>query len=273
MFESDMKINELTQYLITAELSHSAESPMFNPKKLNIGLNELFLSLSGNDTPTIKRLSYSTPINNSGWTGYLVSDSLTMAFHHWDSCDPGIIQIDLVYKRKALSEEKIKQSIDNFFLTYSVKIQIVSTNQMGCKLISKNDFNMEKRCNTGPDNHSHLIVRAVLKKSYGLTKSYIYSTSKKIGELINFIGMKQLSSVEYTTNHEDFAEFIVGITTSHVSLKCMVLKGEMELIFDIFSCKKIEVDKVRKWMVENMEAEIVDGIFVERYPNLAIRYI
>ena len=88
--------------------------------------------------------------------------------------------------------------------------------------------------------------------------------------LVEQLKMRSMTSVmrHDRTQEDGFAyDAIVGITTSHVSLRLRQSRGLVSLSLDIFSCRKFDSDTVLQWLQRLLPApEARRIVLYNRYP-------
>jgi hypothetical protein len=125
-----------------------------------------------------------------------------------------------------------------------------------------------KQIGLGPGDHLHLMVDQVgpgRKRAINPP-----DLDAAIERLVEMLKMRSMTSVmrHDRTQEDGFAyDAIVGITTSHVSLRLRQSGGVVSLSLDIFSCRKFDSDTVLQWLQRLLPTpEARRAILYNRYP-------
>lgn len=245
-----------------------------SPQKLLEYLRESSKIFKINQSSVIS-LVYSTTEGNTGWTGFVFSPYGQLTFHHWDLADPCILQIDIMLN---ISFENIRSVFENNINQFwnPSNLEIFEFNRLDSKIsISPQRKNLEKcefkvRSGAGPNGHNHLLICAQLAPD----DEAVFDSNKmrlNIFSLIDQINMVAMTNVYSmaTEGKFKFVGYIVGITTSHISLRYIKTQNSRLLWLDVFSCRDIDGDRVMKWLSASLPViKPISTVKFERYPNV-----
>ena len=239
----------MNQYLITANLFQCPEDCR-QPQKVLEWMRTVMEEI-GISTDCCEALSYSTPEGNSGWTGFSLNQYGQFAFHHWDASDPELLQMDIVTSVD-LEEARVRELVMPFWGHCELTISILDRQTMSLSHAGKRvvygaplvDFG--KRRGTGPGQHTHYVIEFECNESNFLN-SY-QEVESFLGDLIKIMEMVQMTGV-FTlfrgNNNKEFLAALVGITTSHLSIRKIEEKSK-KYILDIFTCKDVSDEALTK---------------------------
>lgn len=238
------------QLLVTADTPEAIDA-ILHPKR-QLGFLSEVTTFAG---PSIfaDSLVYSTSQGNTGWTAFRMGTLGHVTFHHWDTAKPNLLQLD-VYGIGSIDQQHALDTIRDFWVPLGMRAVLVRRNDPRVKLETielRND--VAPRAGTqeglGPGDHLHLLV-----DQSGIANDIAYreiALDNAITELVMNLKMRCITPVtsRYDRQQECFQyDAIVGITTSHVSLRLREGNGRMSISLDVFSCRTFRPEVVHRWL-------------------------
>ena len=229
----------MQQLLLTAETT--SRSQVTRPKILLSHLRDVAesIKLSGSRAES---LVYSTPRNNTGWTGFIFASDGHIALHHWDAATPPILQLDLVGFENSCITEAMAAIRDYWSLQNDIQLLI----HRGCspiKVLLHTDAGAElrRRTGTGPSSHTHILVDCSIPANFSVRQISIKST-ELLRSLVPRMGMRAITDCQSIASNDSdaFHSSIIGITTSHICARAVRRGEEYTLHLDAFSCREID---------------------------------
>ena len=238
-----------TQLLLTADTLQTS-SEILQPSRQLRFLQALGASL-GLDEFT-SSLVYSTPENNTGWTAFQMGVTGHVSYHHWDQARPNLLQLDLFCLGR-IDEASSLAIVRSLWLPTGQRTNVIQREhpEKPLTFVSHSDTvsqRLDVHGGLGPGDHLHLLVDQVVAGGASWDRG---SLDNAVAALVNSLGMRCMTSVNShsSTNGEVSAyDGIVGITTSHVSLRVRQDAENTSVCLDVFSCKEFKSIVALLWL-------------------------
>lgn len=248
----------------------TAETPVLPPETLAPQAVLSFLRACENnlglDTHCRRAIAYSMSQENTGWTGFVFCPKGQMSFHHWDSADPAILQIDVMCSGE-INLERVLAIVDRSWKGSPTRV-IEFDRVSGEPIVryGSDEVALAVRSGTGPSGHHHLLVAGY--PTFDIQGTTAAQLDVFMRNLVTHIGMKCLTGIETILQPSRFIGAMVGISTSHVSLR--VSPSENSLLIDVFSCRDLDHASLIDWLSNQPITVRPSSVVVcERYPTLS----
>lgn len=259
-----------TQLLLTAD-TEDATSAVLEPRSQLKLLGELG-TLIGPEK-FAESLVYSTPRGNTGWTAFRMGRLGHATYHHWDAAKPNLLQLDM-FAIGSVDDHRALAAVDDLWSMTGSRTIIATRPDPSLKFetVTLTDSLSERtgrQSGLGPGDHLHLI----LDQSSPSRRRPMNSTAldDAIMQLVDLLRMRAMTPViRHDRVEEDGLAYdaIVGITTSHVSMRLRQTSGRIDVSLDVFSCRKFEVDLVLRWLDQNLPTPSARrAILYNRFPK------
>ena len=237
------------QLLLTADTSQ-AQAAVLHPSCQLKFLRELSGFVGANIFAD--SLVYSTPENNTGWTAFRMGESGHVSYHHWDEASPNLLQLDL-FSLSSLDLTPLLQVVRSFWHPTGQRVNLIRRDHPDRPLQIKEQTDdlpvrTEVHRGLGPGDHLHLMVDQIASIAPEVNELFLNAA---IVDLVHKLGMRCMTPVNsrWTSDRDSFAyDAIVGITTSHVSLRARGAEGAIGLSLDAFSCRDFDPVIVTSWL-------------------------
>jgi hypothetical protein len=259
-----------TQLLVTADTSDSVDA-LLHPRRQLQFLDEM-TAFAG---PNIfsDSLVYSTPHGNTGWTGFRMGELGHVAFHHWDTARPNLLQLD-VLGTGPIDERQALATVIDFWVPLGLRATVIRRREPSQpleKIELRDDLARRTRnqVGLGPGDHLQLLVdqTGTLKKPF----SDPSRLDDAMRQLVASIRMRSLTAVQSHHGRQGSClsyNAIVGITTSHIALRIRADDKRASLSLDVFSCRNFNTESVFNWLQEIMpDRDSRRAVLYTRYPK------
>jgi hypothetical protein len=197
-------------------------------------------------------LVYSTSEDNTGWTAFRMGANGHVSYHHWDQASPNLLQLDL-FSLGLLDLTPLLQVVRSLWHPTGQRISLIRREHPDRPLQIKEQTDdvlvrTEVHRGLGPGDHLHLIVDQIASIASDVNES---SLNSALVDLVLKLGMRCMTAVNsrWTSHRDSFAyDAIVGITTSHLSLRARGAEGSVSLSLDAFSCRNFDPVIVTAWL-------------------------
>lgn len=239
-----------TQLLITAD-TRDADPETLSPK-CQLSFLDKITSFAG---PNVfaDSLVYSTSRNNTGWTALRMGDLGHVTYHHWDAASPNLLQVDVLGIR-SIEDDRALLSVGEFWSLLGMRAVIVHRREPAQKIeytTVRDDLSARRSAcaGLGPGDHVQLMIDQT-----GHVRHKVPDSSRldaALADLVSILKMRALtavmSQVRYR-NHCFSYSAIVGITTSHISVRVTQIKNQLSVALDVFSCRSFDPADVVEWI-------------------------
>lgn len=255
--------------LVTADTADAEESTLGPRSQLRL-LDDLSV-LAGPDV-FADSLVYSTPAGNTGWTAFRMAPSGHVTYHHWDAARPNLLQMDL-FGRGAIDDARALKAVRDFWQPTGLRALVITrprpTESLRIKLL-RNDLAPRegKQIGLGPGDHLHLLVDQVgpARRSH-VSPPRLDAALEALVDTLKMRGMTPVLRHDRREADGFAYDAIVGITTSHMSLRLRETAEGVEICLDVFSCRKFDAATVIAWLDENFPApHIRRAALYNRFP-------
>jgi hypothetical protein len=239
-----------TQLLLTADCPE-ADSKILEPRSQLKFLTDLG-ALIGPEL-FAESLVYSTSRGNTGWTALRMGRLGHVTYHHWDVAAPNLLQLDL-FGIGTIDDQRTLSAIEEYWTPLGIRVAVAQRTEPTRELtydILRDDLSRRsgKQVGLGPGDHLHLMLDQTSPALRRNLKSP--DLDQAILRLVDRLKMRGMTPVmrHDRIEKDGFAyDAIVGITTSHISVRLRQSYERIDLSLDVFSCRKFDVDTVLSWL-------------------------
>jgi hypothetical protein len=239
-----------TQLLVTAETAGIDDS-ILSPRSQLRFLAELS-TLAGPDL-FAESLVYSTPRGNTGWTAFRMGRFGHATYHHWDNGKPSLLQLDL-FGIGAIDEQRAVAALEEFWKPKGSRIVLARRPEPTAAFTSdviRDDLEhgRGRASGLGPGDHLHLMLDQsgpMLRR--GIGSPDIDVALEQLVDALKMQGMTPVMRHDHVENNGLAYDAIIGITTSHISLRLRQAAGRIDLSLDVSSCRKFDPETVLRWV-------------------------
>jgi len=216
-------------------------------------------------------LVYSTPRGNTGWTALRMGHLGHITYHHWDAARPNLLQLD-VLGIGPINEGAAVEVIKDFWVPLGMRAIVVKRPAPPAKIsvtVRRDDVSPRTgHDGLGPGEHLHLFVDQSGPARRRPVEPSVLDTA--LMTLVTSLRMRGMTPVmSHHQKHRDgFShDAIVGITTSHMSLRMRQNEGMVAIALDVFSCRNFEPEEVFRWLDGLLPTpEARRSVLYNRYP-------
>jgi hypothetical protein len=259
-----------TQLFVTAD-TQEADPKLLEPRAQLRFLSDLS-TLVGPEA-FAESLVYSTPRANTGWTALRMGRLGHVTYHHWDVAKPNLLQLDL-FGIGAIDDQGALAALEEFWSPTGLRV--ILAHRPGpagefTTVIQRDDIAKRtgRQAGLGPGDHLHLILDQTGPTRRRVLKSP--DLDEALASLVDLLKMRAMTPVvrhDRVENDGLAYDAIVGITTSHVSLRLRKSPERVDVSLDVFSCRKFEVNAVLKWLDDLLPTPAARrAILYNRFPR------
>lgn len=259
-----------SQLFVTADTSGSVDA-ILHPRCQLKFLDDM-TAFAGPDI-FADSLVYSTSRGNTGWTAFRMGSQGHATYHHWDGANPNLLQLD-VFGLGVIDDSQAIFKIREFWIPLGLRAILIQRDVPSSPIAAqelRDDTLVRTGVQTGlgPGRHHHLLVDFTgrLERKYLLRPNM----DRAMEELVLRVKMNAMTPVvsQWCVFGSDLAySSIVGITTSHISIRLTHVGGVSSISMDVFSCRNFELAAVTSWL-ERLFSEISlrRSVLLDRYPG------
>lgn len=265
-----------TQLLLTADCP-AADCKELDPRSQLRFLAELG-TLIGPEL-FAESLVYSTPRGNTGWTAFRMGSLGHGTYHHWDVATPNLLQLDL-FGIGTIDDQRALSAVEDYWSPCGMRVVVARRPEPSKEFtqsVSRDDLEKRvgKQVGLGPGDHLHLMLDQTSPVHRRSLKSP--DLDQAIMRLVDRLKMRGMTPVmrHDRIENDGFAyDAIVGITTSHVSVRLRQNFERIDLSLDVFSCRKFDVDTVLAWLDDlTPTPSSRRAVLYNRFPKNEFTYI
>jgi hypothetical protein len=265
-----------TQLMVTADCVDSAAS-LLDPRAQLRFMAEMG-TLIGPEAFT-DSLVYSTPRGNTGWTAFRMGRLGHTTYHHWDVAKPALLQLDL-FGIGSIDDQRAIVALDDFWKPTGARILLARRQEPSAEfeqtlVVDTLRSRRGKQAGLGPGDHLHLMVDQTSPAHRRPLKSPDFDQA--LTQLVDQLRMRAMTPVTHHDHIENDGlayDAIVGITTSHISLRLRQSIERIDVSLDVFSCRKFDPDTVLKWLESLLPSPTSRRVVLyNRYPKHEISVI
>lgn len=217
---------------------------------------EFLRQLSGlvESSPFAESLVYSTPYGNTGWTAFRCGQHGHVTYHHWDQANPGLLQLDLSCDQQFDIEAALRL-VERFWQPSGLRAYAMHGTVHGMSpdpVLLQNSLaqRLGRQEGLGPGSHLH----ALLDFEGVRRAETVPPTAGQFDEAIaNLVKRLKMRPMTYPMSAAESAgesfKYIVmmGITTSHVSLRWHQSDDRVQARVEAFSCRDFDPAVLLEW--------------------------
>lgn len=217
-------------------------------------------------------LVYSTSDGNTGWTAFKFGPLGHVAFHHWDSGTPDMLQLDIY--GSSLDASRALDDVRQFWVPTGIRALLLRRDAPDAPpqistLCDQILTRSGRQTGLGPGDHLHLMVDQTMSLPRRTPTGN--SLDQGLVELVRRLSMRAMTPPISRTSSDggNFTyEAIVGITTSHVCLRVRQDDDLVHLSLDIFSCRHFTPSTVHRWLDAKWPTPFARrSLLYNRYPS------
>jgi hypothetical protein len=202
-----------------------------------------------------------------------------VTYHHWDVAKPNLLQLDL-FGIGAIDDQRALAALDDFWHPTGLRVIVARRPEpaMEFTTATQRDDTEERigrQTGLGPGDHLHLMLDQTGPTRRRALKSP--DLDQALMRLVDLLKMRAMTPVvrhDRVENDGLAYDAIVGITTSHVSLRLRKTTERMDLSLDVFSCRKFDIDAVLKWLDDFLPTPAVRrAVLYNRFPRNEFRNV
>lgn len=260
-----------TQLLLTADCPN-ADASILEPRAQLRLLADLG-TLIGPEL-FAESLVYSTPRGNTGWTAFRMGRFGHVTYHHWDVAIPNLLQFDL-FGIGTIDDQRALSAIEDLWSPTGLRVVLATRPDPTKEFVEskiRDDLSKRtgKQVGLGPGDHLHLMLDQTSPVRRRGLKSPDLDVA--VGRLVDLLKMRSMTPVvrHDRVENDGFAyDAIVGITTSHISVRIRQSAEAVDVSLDVFSCRKFDVATVLAWLDQLLPNPAARrAILYNRFPRL-----
>jgi hypothetical protein len=248
-----------------------ADSDLLNPQSQLRLLSDLG-TLIGPEA-FAESLVYSTPRGNTGWTAFRMGRVGHVTYHHWDVAKPTLLQLDL-FGIGTIDDQRALAAVEEFWAPVGWRVVLATRTQPTAEFrhdILHDDLKRRvgKQTGLGPGDHLHLLVdQSGPVRRRSLRSQDLDQSLMRLVERLKMRCMTPVMHQDHVGIDGTAYDAIVGITTSHLSLRVRQTADRADLSLDVFSCRKFDTTTVLSWLDDLLPTPVSRrAVLYNRYPE------
>jgi hypothetical protein len=182
------------------------------------------------------------------------------------------LQLDL-YGIGAIDDVRAMASVEEFWAPSGMRVVVIRRPDPTERFvldIKRDDAAARpgKQIGLGPGDHLHLMIDQVgPRRKRGINPPNLDAALERLVEVLKMRCMTSVMRHDRVQEDGYAYDAIVGITTSHVSLRLRQSEGVVSLSLDIFSCRKFDSDTVLQWLQRLLPTpDVRRAVLYNRHP-------